>query len=132
MYLRDASGMDGSTPSNSKPPQSPAKRRNWSPEDRQRIVEASWKAGTSVNAVARAYGVRASQIYQWRKRHRKQARSSKPATLLAVEVAESVRPPRGAKQHEFRVVIEARGVRVTLDGSVDAELVRTLLECLAQ
>jgi len=53
MYLRDASGMDGSTPSNSKAPQAP-KGRNWSPEDRQRIVEASWKAGTSVNAVARA------------------------------------------------------------------------------
>jgi|SRR6185312_12682040 transposase-like protein len=131
MYLRDASGMDGSTPSNSKPPQAP-KRRNWSPEDRQRIVEASWKAGTSVNAVARAYGVRASQIYQWRKRHRKQARSRKPATLLPVEVAERIRPPRGAKQHDFRIMIEARGARVTLDGSVEAELVRTLLECLAQ
>lgn len=131
MYLRDASGMDGSTPSNSKPPQAP-KRRNWSPEDRQRIVEASWKAGTSVNAVARAYGVRASQIYQWRKRHRKQARSSKPATLLPVEVAERIRPPRGAKQHDFRIMIEARGARVTLDGSIEAELVRTLLECLAQ
>ncbi|HXE15377.1 MAG TPA: transposase [Bryobacteraceae bacterium] len=123
--------MDGSTPSNSKPPQAP-KRRNWSPEDRQRIVEASWKAGTSVNAVARAYGVRASQIYQWRKRHRKQARSRKPATLLPVEVAERIRPPRGAKQHDFRIMIEARGARVTLDGSVEAELVRTLLECLAQ
>ena len=123
--------MDGSTPSNSKPQQAP-KRRNWSPEDRQRIVEASWKTGTSVNAVARAYGVRASQIYQWRKRHRKQARSSKPATLLPVEVAERIRPPRGAKQHDFRIMIEARGARVTLDGSIEAELVRTLLECLAQ
>ena|ERR1700751_307134 len=132
MYLRDASGMDGSTPSNNKPPQAPAKRRNWSPEDRQRIVEASWKAGTSVNAVARAYGVRASQIYQWRKRHRKQARSSKPATLLPVEVAERIRPLRGAKQHDLRIMIEARGARVTLEGSVDAKLVGTLLECLAQ
>jgi transposase len=124
--------MDGSTSSNSKPPQAPVKRRNWSPEDRQRIVEASWKAGASVNAVAQAYGVRASQIYQWRKRHRKMARSSKPATFLPVEVAESVRPPRGGKQHDFRIMIEARGARITLDGSVDAELVRTLLECLAQ
>jgi transposase len=132
MYLRDASGMDGSTPSNSKPPQAPVKRRKWSPEDRQRIVEASWKSGTNVNAVARAYGVRASQIYQWRKQHRKQARSSKPATLLPVEVAESIRPARGGKQHEFRIIIEARGARVTLEGSVDTELVRTLLECLAQ
>ncbi len=85
-----------------------------------------------MNAVARAYGVRASQIYQWRKRHRKQARSGKSATLLPVEVAEGVRQPRGAKQHEFRIMIEARGARVTLDGSVDAKLVRTLLECLAQ
>ncbi len=76
--------------------------------------------------------MRASQIYQWRKQHRKQARSSKTATLLPVEVAEGVRPTRGAKQHEFRIMIEARGARVTLDGSVDAEFVRTLLECLAQ
>ncbi len=53
-------------------------------------------------------------------------------TLLPVEVAEGVRQPRGAKQHEFRIMIEARGARLTLDGSVDAKLVRTLLECLAQ
>lgn len=124
--------MDASTPSSSKPQQPLVKRRKWSPEDRQRIVQVSLKPGTSVNAVARAYGVRASQIYQWRKRHRKQAQSGKPATLLPVEVAKDIQPRRDARQHEFRVMIEARGTRVTVDGSVDAELIRTLLECLAQ
>jgi transposase len=124
--------MDGSIPNSSKPQQPVVKRRKWSPEDRKRIVRASWKPGTSVNAVAQAYGVRASQIYQWRKRHRKEPQSSKPAALLPVEVAEGIQPRPDVKQPEFRVVIEARGRRVTVDGSVDVELVRTLLERLAQ
>lgn len=124
--------MDGSTPSSSKPQQPQVKRRKWPPDERQRIVQASWKPGTSVDAVARAHGVSASQIYQWRKRHRKQAQSGKPGALLPVEVAEGIQPRSDGKQHEFRVIIEARGTRVTVDGSVDAEVIRTLLECLAQ
>lgn len=124
--------MDGSTLSGSKPHQPQVKRRKWSPDERQRIVQASWKPGASVGAVARAQGVSASQIYQWRKRQRKQAQSGKPAALLPVEVSEGIQSRADAKQHEFRVMIEARGTRVTVDGIVDANLVRTLLECLVQ
>jgi hypothetical protein len=55
----------------------------------------------------------------------------KGAVLLPVEVGESIQEPPDAKQREFRVIIEARSTRITVDGSVDIELVRTLLECLA-
>jgi transposase-like protein len=123
--------MDGSTPSSGKPQQPPVERRKWSPDERQRIVEASWKPGASVDAAARKHGVSASQIYQWRKRHRKQAQSCKPAALLPVEVVEGIQTAPAAKENEFRV-IEARGTRVTLNGNVDAGLIRILLECLAQ
>jgi transposase len=123
--------MDGSTPNSSKPQQPLVKRRKWSPEDRQRIVQASLKPDTSVDAVARVYSVSTSQIYRWRKRNRKRARGRK-AELLPVEVSEGIRPSRDGKQHEFRVMIEARGTRVTVNGDIDVELIRTLMECLAQ
>lgn len=96
------------------------------------MVEASLKPGANVDAVGRALGVRASDIYQWRKRQRKQAQRRRPTVLLPVEVAEDIRPLVDAKQRGLRAIIEARGTRVTLDGSVDTELIRSLLECLAQ
>lgn len=58
--------------------------RQWSKEDRQRIVRASLKAGTTVNAVAQLYGVQASQIYDWRKQHRRM-KAEKRSVLVAVQ-----------------------------------------------
>jgi transposase len=109
------------------------KRRQWSEEERQRIVQASFKAGTSVGAVGRLYGVSASQIYGWRKQHRQRLKAEKRSVFVPVQVRESA-PIAGpeAKQECNTVVIEARSVRVTLNGSIDAALVGTVLERLAQ
>lgn len=124
--------MDGTAQSGSKAETVKAKRRQWSAEERQRIVQASLKGGTPVGTVARLYGVHASQIYDWRKQHRQGIQAGKRSVLLPVQVAESapVIVP-GAKQ-ECSVVIEARSVRVAVSGYIDAAIIRTLLECLAK
>jgi transposase-like protein len=41
------------------------------------------KAGTTVDAVARLYGVHASQIYDWRKQHRQKMKQR--STALSAE-----------------------------------------------
>jgi transposase len=130
--MGDASGMDGSAQTSSKPEAVKAQRRKWTMAERQRIVQASLKAGTTVESVARVYGVNPSQIHKWRKQHRQRMQQSKRSAWLAVQVAEVVAAGAPEAKQECSVTMEARGVRVTLDGSVDAELVRTLLECLAQ
>lgn len=68
--------MSALTSSESKP-EADAKRRIWSEEERDLIVRASMKNGTTVNAVAKLDGVQPWQIYDWRKKARQAARQSK-------------------------------------------------------
>ena len=69
--------MNGSTAADSKPQSADRKRRTWSDEERDLILRASLKKGTTVNAVAQLYGVQPWQIYDWRKKAR-QARTAVP------------------------------------------------------
>jgi transposase-like protein len=127
----DASGMDGSGERSSKPEAVRPKRRKWTVEERQKIVQASLQAGTTVDAVARVYGVNASQIYDWRKQHRQRRQDGKRSLLIPVHVAEGVPVAAPEAKQECSVVMEARSVRVTVSGCMDAVVIRTLLECLA-
>jgi transposase len=123
--------MDGSTPT-SKKSAAAMDRRKWSEEERQRIVQASLKSGMTVEAVARLYGVHKSQIYDWRKQHRLAMQEDKAAELLSVHVTECVAMAAPELKPDCSVVIEARGARVTIGGCIDAALIRTVLDCLAQ
>jgi transposase-like protein len=123
--------MDGIAQSSSKPETVKAKRRKWSVEERQRIVQASLKAGTTVDTVARVYGVNPSQIYDWRKQHRKRIQEGKRSVLLPVQVAEGLAAGASEAKQECSVVIEARSVRVSVSGCIDAAVICTMLGCLA-
>ena len=130
--MRDAVGMNASTPGESKGPAADTKRRSWSDEERDLIVRASLKKGTTVNAVARLYGVQPWQIYDWRKKARQAAQQSKAATLVAVQVTEPDQAEKVDAKQSCSVIIEAQSTRITITGVIDAILVRTVLECLAR
>ena len=121
--------MDGSAQSGPKSEAVKAKRRKWSDEERERVVRASLQAGASVEAVSRIYGVNASQIYDWRKQHRQRVGKGKHSVLLPVQVAEAV--PAAETKQECSVVIEARSVRVSMSGGIDAAVICAVLERLA-
>ena len=70
-------------------------RRRWSGEAKARIVSEALAPGATVSAVARAHGLRAQQIFTWRRRalltgqiSRLQAESDAPA-FVPVEVERS-------------------------------------------
>ena len=128
--MGDASGMDGSAQSN-KAEAAKAERRKWTTAERQRIVQASLKAGTTVDTVARVYGVNPSQIHKWRKQYRQRIQQSKRSALLPVQVAAGVAAAAPEVEQECRVILEARGVRVTVGGCIDAAVICRLLESLA-
>jgi transposase-like protein len=128
--LGDASGMDGTAQSN-KPGAVKGQRRKWTTAERQRIVQASLKAGTTVDTVARVYGVNPSQIHKWRKQHRQRMQQGKRSVLVPVQVAEGVTAAASEAKQECSVILEARGVRVTVGGCTDAAVICRLLECLA-
>lgn len=123
--------MDGSAQSSSKPEAVKAKRRQWSAEERRRIVRASLKAGTTVETVARVYGVNANQIYTWRKQHRQRMQEGRSSGLLPVRVAEDAAAAASEAKKECSIIIEARSVRVTVSGCMDAAVIGSILESLA-
>src|SRR4051794_32994762 len=88
--MRDAFGMDTAMAAGSKSRAADTRGRRWSAEEREVIVQASLKRDTTVKAVARLYGVKSWQIYEWRKQVRQAAQRIKAASLLPVEVTESV------------------------------------------
>jgi transposase len=124
--------MDASSQSSNSSQVVGSSRRKWSVEERLRIVAASLKKGTTVDAVAKVYGVHASQLYDWRKQHRQGMLRDKAAALLPVKVAEADRTAIAEAQQDGRVVIEARGVRVMISGGLDVTVIRMVLGCLAQ
>ena len=130
--MKHASGMETSVESSDKAQAASAKRRKWTSEERDRIVRASLKKGTTVEAVARMYGVHASQIFDWRKQARQTAQQAKPASLIRVQVAESVKAGQAPQKRSCNVVIETQSLRITITDCIDTALIRTVLECLAR
>ena len=124
--------METSTPVEGKLPAVASRRRIWSVEERATIVRASLKKGVTVNAVAKLYGVNASQVYDWRKQARQAAQQAKTTSLLPVQVAEGILPDEIEPKQAGSVLIEAQATRVTITGSVEANVLRTILECLVR
>jgi transposase len=111
------------------------KRRRRSLEEKRRIVEETLESGASVARVARRHAVNANQVFYWRKKYR-EGRLSKgrSSNLLPVAVSDipwskqvrgvSSRCPLGAME----IKLPKGQLRIT--GSVEAEALRIVLECL--
>jgi transposase len=123
--------------------ESSGKRRYRTVEERRHIVEETLAEGVSVAIVARRHGVNANQVFQWRKLYQSgllepssQQRQHNTARLLPVTVVDEAEsgeeqnasvaaPSSGAIHIEF----PGRAL-VSVEGRVDAALVRAVLESL--
>jgi transposase len=113
------------------------KRRRRSVEEKRRIVEETLEAGASVARVARRHAVNANQVFYWRKKYREgrlgKSQSSKllPVTLSDLSWSKSGRAgcaPSPSVVGSMEIKLAKGQLRVT--GNVDAEALRTVLECL--
>jgi len=108
-------------------------RQHRSAEAKQRIVAASFASGTTVQQVAQEYGVRAGQVYQWRKQYGRRPGERKKALavkLLPVAIAAAGESKSAATASSVEVMeIELPKGRVRMVGA-DGELVRAILELL--
>jgi len=108
------------------------KRRYRALEEKRRIVEETLVEGASVALIARAHGVNANLVFNWRRQYQAGRLGSGRAKLLPVRVtAESTTssstsslPGSGAR------FIQLRYAQVRTEGSADAGVLRVLLECL--
>jgi transposase len=107
-----------------------AKRQYRSKEERRQIVEETLQPGASVAVIARQHGVNANQVFQWRKLYREGRMDLRPAAeLLPVRIAEmvGVEPP-SAKLYSGVIVVEFGRARIRIEGAVDADNLRLVLE----
>jgi len=116
-----------------------AKRRYRTLEEKRRIVEEALAKGASVARVARAHGVNANLVFNWRKLYLAgRLGGSGAIKLLPVSVSENspsqMTSPSGERSGSTclsgTVHIELRHAQVRIEGSADPVLLRVLLECL--
>lgn len=104
-------------------------RQHRSGEEKQRIVAASFMAGTTVAQVAQEHGVRASQVYQWRKEYGRNRGSARAMAVNLLPVAIAGSKNAAAPPSVEVLEIELAKGRLRIVGA-DAELVRAALEML--
>ena len=108
-------------------------RRRRSAAERRLIVEETLAAGSSVARVALKHGVNANQVFKWRRLYEAGRLGSAPVRgvqLLPVQVTEQSTVAASVSS-SGTIRIELPGhVRVSLEGTVDAVMVRAVLESL--
>jgi transposase len=120
-----------------------AQRQHRSVEFKLQVVEESLAPGASVARVARAHGVNANRVFTWRRLYRQGRLGSVSLAmpgLLAVQVREPAVAPRVTETDRMpdgrsaeragTIQIELPKGRVRLNGSVDPEILRVVLEAL--
>ena len=100
------------------------RRRRWTDEEKAWIVAESLDPTTTVSAVARRYGLHASQLFVWRQRLAAPAVREAPE-FLPVVVTEGAATPAETVGH-MEIALGPVVVRVGAD--VDAAALRRVLE----
>ena len=104
------------------------RRRRWSDEDKARIVAESLDPATTSSAVARRYGLHASQLFVWRQQLQRSASSAETVRgpgFVPVLLAEDSAPPAKAVGW-MEIALGPAVVRVGVD--VDGPALRRVLE----
>jgi transposase len=108
-----------------------AKRRYRSKQERRQIVEETLQPGASVAVIARQHEVNANQVFYWRKLYREGRLDVAPAPsqLVPVRITEVVSGEQApGKFYAGVIVLEIGRARIRIEGSVDADNLRLILE----
>ncbi len=104
------------------------RRRRWSLEEKARIVAESLDPATTASAVARRYGLHASQLFVWRQQLQRRASSAEtsggPGFVPVLLAEDSPAPAEAGGRME--IALGSAVVRVSAD--VDAAALRRVLE----
>lgn len=116
------------------------RRRDWSAEDKARLVAESFEPDVTVSAVARRHGLTPQQLFTWRREARK-ASEMIPAFVPAVvapepaPASEPSAPPsrpkrRGRQRRAAAIEIEVAGARVTIERGASPATIAAVLSAL--
>jgi len=116
------------------------RRRYRTPQEKRQIVERTLSSGMSVASVAREHGVNANQVFYWRKLYRAGQLGNGGAEQQVRLLPVSVSDDQPAETEPEEATSPAPGVTiniefpgrtlVSLEGAVDAAIVRAVVESL--
>jgi len=109
-------------------------RRSWSREEKRAILAETRDGETTVSAVARRHGLHPSLLFRWRRdaldEERAAARAPQPAFVpLLLPGPANMAPAERVAASAIEIEL-AGGHRVRADASVDAALLRSVIEAL--
>jgi transposase len=110
-------------------------RRHRSKQERRQIAEESLQPGVSVAVVARRHGVNANQVFHWRKLLSQGRLDVKPqpAQLMPVRITGGDEErPMSFPQQSGVMQIELGRARIRVEGAVDPDMLRAVLEQLGR
>jgi len=90
------------------------RRRNWSPEEKARIIAESSVEGETLCAVARRHGLTAQQLFTWRR----QARAVGAETPVFVPAVSEIPAPPEAKRPRRPRSSGSAAIELEIDGVV--------------
>ena len=110
-------------------------RRSWSVQQKREIVAEAQVAGATISEVARRHGLRSSLLFRWRREfldaEQAAARPPQPAFVPLSLPAPAGVAIVGERFSSAMIEIElAGGHRLRADASIDAGLLRSLIELL--
>ena len=120
------------------------RRRRWSDQEKAQIVREVQRPGAILQEVAQRHGLHPSLLTRWRAQHRTVVKKAprRQARLLPVRVEPQTRStPRASRVDDIRsrasklgsIEVEfSTGRRVHIQGLVDAQTLRTLLQELSR
>lgn len=114
------------------------KRRVFSPEFKQRVIQESFGTHTSVAVVARRYDLNANLVFKWRYLHKKHANVVAHAIddvrLLPVSICQDTvhQAPIVSTDDQRSIEIDIKSGRIFLPRHVDIEILRTLIDVIRQ
>jgi len=117
------------------------RRRYWTADEKRRIVELTMSSSQSVASLARQHEVNANQLFYWRKLYRagqlcEDAFTDRTRSVQLVPISVADDEPLAAEQIKtsaprLTINIEIPGrALVSLEGTIDAVFIRTVLEGL--
>jgi transposase len=115
-------------------------RRNWTDEEKARILAESAEPDVNISAVARRWGVNRGLLNVWRRdaglTSRRSAKISTqqamfvPVTVVGDQAAHQDSPSDAAHSAAGRIEVEIAGARVTVIGTVAPELAQAIVAAL--
>ena len=116
------------------------RRRDWTADEKSRILAETLEPGATVSAVARCHALSPQQVFTWRREARKAAEPMPAFVPVAVapepipapeRTARASRPKRrGRPQRGAMIGIEVAGVKVTIENGASPATIAAVLGAL--